>query len=932
MKTIKDGFMTLFTILALSACMSSSPNPDNSFATVYTDTLDNGLYYAVHAKQENSQKIQFRLFIKSGSLSETDNQAGYAHILEHMAFNGTKNFPKNAIIDLFEKSGLTFAQDINAYTSFTETVYTLSVPASDKELFEETLRYLRDVLNDIEFDQAELDKEQGVIENEYRLRVPQEKPYYYAVFDDYIKNSQYQSHLPIGTLESIGTSTEAGVKAFYKQWYRPNNAKLLITGDVDTELTKQLVIDTFASIEASDNQQKQVIPDAPKLNSKNKAFSSKVITFSQTDLFFEIPQLTISNSEQLSQAFKLDLLDNMLNYRLNVLNNQRKHPFNEISFSYLPLLNNRSFKNITISYQQDNVTESVRFIAEELARLQQYGFSQAEYELQLKALQSKQAELKNYYLNQTSAQIANSVVNSWSKGNTLFTFELEQQAYQIALATLSLDEINKLTSTLIKSPQKLTFAYTDVAFQPDFLMANKNYSKYLNKTIADTTIKTEKMVLPIVKRNTTISAIKNEKVYPEKKITQLTLNNGVDVVLQPDSSVKNSISMSFSAPGGTNRLTAKQIATNTLLLNSYTNSGLANLSPQALHQEFLNAKAVLTPYIYGNSQGFTMQSVNNPKSLNLLFSMLYSAVNDATIKADIFEQEKKKLVENQGSYLAQPTTETQINLMQALWPNSPYQHVFSIEELQAVQQSDVEALHDLYFASVNGYKLTIVGDFDINEMKALVLQYIAPLEGGELHQFNQQPQKLIQQATKLNEFTNPQNNAIVSFGTVTDNKNQSIKEVYQADLMRRIVTQTLNREIREKLSLTYSPYVYVADQQAGNNFTEVFIQMVTKVEDAQKTQKVMNEIINNFINSGITSKQLDDHQLGLTQGMLSNLLKSTDRQWYLHRDHLQGYELDSTVNAEEIVNSISLEEMNQFIKTYLDPNKTVQVINQPQKG
>lgn len=928
---IKNKLIALIAILTLSACMASNPNPENSFATVTSETLTNGLDYQIHAKQDNSQKIQLRLFIKSGAFSETKDQNGYAHLLEHMAFNGTKNFPKNKIIELFEKSGLTFGQDINAYTNYTETVYTLSVPAHDKKLLGETLLYLRDVLNDIEFDQSELDKEKGVVQNEYRLRMPQEPPYYFALFSDYIVGSKYASHNIIGTLESVGESSEANVKAFYKEWYRPNNAKLLMTGDIDAEFAKQLITETFSSIKNSDNKKQQSVAEAPRLNPESKAFTSKIINFSQTDLFFETPSLEISNTTQLSQAIQLELFDSMLNYRLNVLNSQRNLPFSDVSFSHLPLLNNKSFKNIAISYQEGNAAKSVTFIAQELARLRQHGFSQAEYDLQLEAVQARQAELKNNYLNQSSAQIASQVIQSWATGNMLFTFEQEQQAYSTALSSLSLDEINQLTESLLQSPKKLTLAYPYGTIQPNFLMVDKSFAKHFNKTIANTSIKIEKMVLPIIKRSSNATAIKSEKFYPEKKITQLALNNGVDVILQPDNSVKNSISMSFSAPGGVNTLTGKQIAANTLLINSYSNSGLAGLSPQALNQTFISAKASLNAYTYNSSHGFTMQSVNNPKSLELVFSMLYSAINDATITAKIFTQEKDKLIEQQKSFLEQPTSATQIKLLQALWPSSPYQHIFSIDELQAIQQNDVEALHTLFFSSINGYKLTIVGDFDLDEMKNLILQYIAPLQGGKLHQFDQTPQKLIQQATKINEFTNPQDNAIVTFATVTDNKNQSIKEVYQGDLMRRIVTQTLNKEVREKLSLTYSPNVYVADQQAGNHFTEVFIQMVTKVEDAQKTQQVISDIMNDFITKGITSEQLVDHQLGLTKGMLSNLHKSTDRQWSLHRDHLLGFELDSTENAQTIVNSISLEDMNQFFKTYLDPTKTVQMINLPQK-
>lgn len=159
---LRKLIFTIFTVLILSSCcVNNSPNQADSIATVTSNTLDNGLFYQINAKQENSDTIQLRLMIKSGSLSETDAQSGYAHILEHMAFNGTENFPKHEIIELLEKSGLTFGHDINAYTTFDSTVYILSIATSDTKLLFDTLLYLRDVLTAIEFDQTELDKEKG---------------------------------------------------------------------------------------------------------------------------------------------------------------------------------------------------------------------------------------------------------------------------------------------------------------------------------------------------------------------------------------------------------------------------------------------------------------------------------------------------------------------------------------------------------------------------------------------------------------------------------------------------------------------------------------------------------------------------------------------------------------------------------------------------
>tara|TARA_R110001583_G_scaffold7720_10_gene37991 strand:+ start:13336 stop:16131 length:2796 start_codon:yes stop_codon:yes gene_type:complete len=930
MMLLKKLILIFFTILTLSACLSS-PKNTATITTVASNTLDNGLFYTIHSKQENSDKIQLRLMVKSGSLSEMETQSGYAHLLEHMAFNGTKHFPKHKIIELFEKSGLTFGHDINAYTSFDNTVYTLSVPKSDHQLLADTLLYLRDVLSAIEFDQAELDKEQGVVANEYLSRMPQEKSYDHALFFDYIAGSAYAKKLPIGTLESINNSTVASVNAFYRAWYRPDNAKLLITGDVDSENTARLISDTFSSLKKSDNNNKQIVPTVPVLKIAAQAYSSKVVNFAQTNLFLETPILSIQNSTELSQALKLDMMTHLINYRLNVLNKQRQKPFNQVGSNVYELLSNKVLHNIYIRHQQGESQQATEFIAQELARINQHGFSQAEYEQQLEQIKSTQAELANNYSNQSSAQVADAVIHAWSKGHIEYTLKLEQQAYQMLLTTVSLKELNQLTRELINRPSKLTFATPYQSSQPDLAIADKNFADTLTKPIDNTDINIEKLILPVVKKGQAGSQIVNEKFYPEKQISQWHLSNGVDVVLQPDSSVKNSISISLTAPGGLNVFTPKQALAFLFLINSYTKSDLAGLSAEALKEEFLKAKAELTPLVEFNNHGFSMHSVNNPKSLEFLFSMVHSAFTSATIKEPVFALEKKSVIEQHQNFLKQPVAVTLQSLYSTLYPDNYLYKMWSIAELQSVQLRDVESLHQTLYASANGYKLTIVGDFAIEAIKPIILHYIASLPGGEQHQFSSAPQSIIKQASNINAKTNPQDNALVQLTIITDTPNQGIKDIYQAALMERIISQEMTKTVREQLSLTYTPHVLVEDQRAGLAATGVLIQMLTKVEDAKKTQQVVSTIVNDFIKNGITSVQLIDHKKAVQQTMDSWLKTSETRQELLHRDHLLGFELGSTENAAAIINSISIEDMNRFMKAYLNPQKTLQFINLPEK-
>ncbi|MFT7681078.1 MAG: zinc protease [Moritella dasanensis] len=922
--------LVTFTLLALSSC-ATAPNQDQPLTTISSDTLDNAFFYAVHSKPQSADKIELRLMIKSGSLSETEAQSGYAHLLEHMAFNGTKHYPKLKIDELFEKSGLVVGNDINAYTSFDETVYTLSIPKANKQLLADALLYFRDILTDIELEQGELDKEKGVVENEYYLSTQQEQSYNYALFRDYIKDSEYENRLPIGTIASIKNSTVASVNEFYTAWYRPNNAKLLITGDVDSERATQLITELFASIEKPTNDIKQPVLTPPVLKAKTQAYSSKVIDYSQTDLYFEVPKLSITDSQDLSQALKLDMLNMLFNYRLNAANGQRESAFNHVGIFYDVLLGDKAVQNISVSHQKNESQQAVEFIAQELARIQQYGFSQVEFDQQLAQMKSNQAQLSNYYINQDAVQLANATISAWSTGDIEFTLELEQQAYELLLSTVSLEELNQLTNELIDSPRQMTFATPYQANKPDLLAADKLFAYTLAQPIKYILINIETLTLPVVKNTATASDIISESVDPKQQLTQWQLSNGVSVVLQPDHSIKNAIKMSFTAPGGSNAFTKQQRAANYLLIRSYLNSGLEGLSAQTIGQRFEQERIDIMPIIDTNNHGFNMHSINDPKSLELLFSMLYSSVTNAKVNEHEFALEKQAAIEYQQNNLALPATATWIKTGEILFPHNLQQEQISVQELAEVEQRDIEAIYQALFNNVNGYKLTIVGDFEPAQLKPLILQYVATLPRGKESQFDHPVQSLITQASGINETTYPQDNGQVLFYTVTDTPNPSIKAVYQAELMQAMLSQTLTKIVREQLSLTYSPYVMVRDQAAGQAFTEVMIELITKVEDIETTQQVVDDIIAGLLTNGITQAQLDENKKIIALDLASSLTDPASKQWLLHRDHLFNYPLGSTEDAAAIFASISVTDMNQFIRVYLDPSKTMRLTNRPQQ-
>ncbi|GLR20086.1 M16 family metallopeptidase [Portibacter lacus] len=220
------------------------PNDDK----VTIGTLSNGMKYYIQQNTKPEQRAELRLIVNAGSMQEDDDQLGVAHFVEHMAFNGSKNFEKNELVDYLESIGTKFGPDLNAYTSFDETVYMLQVRTDSMELFDKGLLVLFDWASGISFDPEEIDKERGVVTSEWRSRLSGEQRMQKNYFPVMYHNSRYAKRLPIGTPEIINNVTPEVVKRFYKDWYRTDLMAIAVVGDVDVKETEEKIKKLFAPI------------------------------------------------------------------------------------------------------------------------------------------------------------------------------------------------------------------------------------------------------------------------------------------------------------------------------------------------------------------------------------------------------------------------------------------------------------------------------------------------------------------------------------------------------------------------------------------------------------------------------------------------------------------------------------------------------------
>src|SRR5947207_9347815 len=274
---IRTQLMLLAAAVVLTTCLSGvaqQPVTPSAQSLPLTATMPvdpeitigkfaNGMRYYIRRNKKPEKRAELRLVVKAGSILEDDDQQGLAHLVEHMAFNGTKNFPKNKTIEFMESLGMRFGADVNAYTSFDETVYMLTVPTDKPEMMDKAMLILEDWAHNLSFDPTETEKERGVVMEEWRLGRGADMRMLQKIFPVLLKDSRYADRLPIGKQEIIQVGQQERLKQFYADWYRPDLMAVVAVGDFDKAAIEKMITTHFASIPAATKSRPRTVYDVP---------------------------------------------------------------------------------------------------------------------------------------------------------------------------------------------------------------------------------------------------------------------------------------------------------------------------------------------------------------------------------------------------------------------------------------------------------------------------------------------------------------------------------------------------------------------------------------------------------------------------------------------------------------------------------------------
>lgn len=694
---------------------------------IVTGKLANGFTYYIRRNTEPKDRAQLYLAVKVGSILENDDQRGLAHFMEHMSFNGTKNFPKNKLVDYLQKSGIRFGADLNAYTSFDETVYQLPIPTDDPELFNNGLQIMRDWAQDASLDSAEIEKERGVVLEEKRLGKGAGERMQNKYLPILLNNSRYSNRLPIGTEEVLQGFKHETLKQFYNDWYRPDLQALIVVGDVDVKKVEQMIKDKFSDLKNPEDPRPRTEYTIPLLN-KNQfiTVTDKEFPYTVAQILIKHPETELKNTNDLRNSTIRTLYNQMIGARFSEMMKQANPPFLQAGSSIGGFLASLDVASTVVYAKPGELEKGLKAALAETERVKLFGFTQTELERTKQSyLTSMEAAFKER--DKTSSQnYVEEYVRLFLEGEASPGIAYEYNFAKEVTPGITLSEVNALAKkylvdtnrdVLIMAPEKEAATLPSEATVNQWITEAKN-----EKLTAYVDQVSDKPLLPA---RPVAGKVVSENRVEEIGVTELTLSNGVKVVLKPTDFKNDEILFSAFSPGGTSLYPDADFQSASYASAIVTRGGVGEFNSIQLPKLLTGKRVSVSPYISERTEGLNGSAA--PKDLETALQLTYLYFTAPRKDPEMFQA----LIAQQRGVLANRNSD----------PNSVFADTVSAvlgnynirrtgPSLDKLEQVNLDRAFQIYkerFADAGDFTFTFVGSFKINEIKPLLEQYLGAL-------------------------------------------------------------------------------------------------------------------------------------------------------------------------------------------------------------
>jgi len=892
----------------------------------------NGLRYYIRANKKPEKRAELRLVIKAGSILEEDDQQGLAHLVEHMAFNGTKNFPKNDIIAFIESLGMRFGADINAYTSFDETVYILQVPTDKPETMDRALLVLEDWAHNITFDDAEIDKERGVVMEEWRLRRGAGARMQEKLFPIMLKGSRYANRLPIGTPEIIQGAKPERLKKFYADWYRPDLMAVVAVGDFDKAAVEKLVTAHFASIPAATSPRPRPTYDAPDHSGTAYAIlSDKETTSTSVEIDTVLPALKQGSIGVYRQKIVNRLFSTLLSSRFSELAQQPNAPFLAAGVSRSAfLVQGKDQAALFARVKEDSIERGLEALLTEVERVARFGFTATELERQ------KQNVLRGYERliaekdNRESGDRADEYIRNFLENETLPTTEDEFTLQTRFIPEIKLDEINKLAKewfpeqnrlVIVTAPAKSGLVVPDESKLAAAIKAApaKELKPYVD------TIGAAVLLESIPKPGAIAKTVTKEAAG----ITEWELANGVKVVLKPTTFKADEIMFRATSPGGTSLASDKDYIPASTATQVVTAGGLGKFSANDLRKMMTGKVASANPFIGELEEGLSGGS--SRKDLETMFQLIYLRFTEPRADATAFSVQTTQMKTVLANQTASPGYAFFEALSSARYQNHPRRRLTTPATIDEWNLDKSLAFYKDRFADASDFTFFFVGSFDLPTIKPLVERYLGALPSIRRKETWKDigvtiPKGIIEK--KVEKGIEPKSQAAIIFSGPFE-YDQTHRVALRA--MAEILEGKLNETIREELGGTYGLNASPGSQKLPHPEYAISIEFGCDPHRTDDLVKRVFQEIEQFKTKGPSEKQVNDEK----EALLREFETSSKQNGYwlsqIMAKYQNGEDPAAIWNMPEYYRKLNAAMIQEAAKTYLNTNAYIKVTMFPEK-
>ena len=943
--------MSIILVLFLYACSATKnapqtvnqpqPEPEKTSETasdpvlpvdskITIGKLNNGLTYYIRENKRPENRAELRLALNAGSILEDDDQQGLAHFVEHMAFNGTENFEKQEIVNYLESIGMRFGPDINAYTSFDETVYMLEIPTDSAEIVKTAFQILEEWAHRVSFEDEEIDKERGVVIEEWRSGRGAQMRMLDKQLPVLFKDSQYANRLPIGKKEILEGFDYDAARRFYRDWYRPDLMAVVAVGDFDKNEIENLIKKHFAGISPVENPRERTVYPVPDNAEPLFAIATDPeATRTIIGVYYKKDVPEEGTESAYRQSIVEQLYNGVLNNRLDELRQQPEPPFLFGFSSQGSFIRTKHYYSLGAAVKEDQIESGLEALLIEAERIKKFGITQTELERQKTDMLRGMERAFNERDKTESGRYAAEYIRNFLTDEPIPGIEHEFQLYQKYIPTVTLEEVNRLAEELITDHNRVVLLSTPEKDDANIPSEASLLAVFENVTQKEITAYVDEVSdEPLIATPPTPGEIVGEETIAEIDVTLWKLSNGARVILKSTDFKNDQVLFSAYSPGGNSLVTDENYVSAITATAIVAQGGVGNFNQIELDKKLAGKVVRVSPGISSLQEGFSGSA--SPQDIETLFQLTHLYFTSPRKDNNAFlsyQTRLKGFLANRGASPEAAFSDTlSVTLSQYHFRSRPWNE-------DMLDEMNLERSFEIYkdrFADAGDFTFLFVGNIDIEGMKPLVKTYLASLPSQERKETWKDvgvnpPNGIIEK--EVRKGLEPKSQVRVVFSGPFEWNRQNRHEINSMTAVLRI---KLREVLREDQGGTYGVRVSASPSHYPQADYQITIGFGCAPDRVEELTQLAFQQIDSLKNFGTTDEYLQKVKESQRRQHEKNLKEN--RYWI---NTLEFYDyhkepLLSILETNDFVEKLNLEAIRKAAQKYLNEENYVKVVLYPE--